>query len=114
VTDQKNARICNIDAVKYRLVRPTVSPRRSVHSDETAGWHLAVRTAVALSLVMVAVAYALRHFLDLSGAVIVALAFAAALPVGLALPAARLPIPKWLDDPDLWETDEECGDQIQA
>ena len=84
-------------------MRPTASPRRSVHTDETAGWHLAIRVAVASSLVMVAVAYALRHFLDVSSIVIVAIAIAVALPIGLALPAARLPIPTWLDDPDLWE-----------
>jgi hypothetical protein len=70
----------------------TPSPRHDAASLH-AGWHLAVRAALASSLLMVTLAYALRRFLDLDGRYIVGLAVMTGLFLGLHLPAARPPRP---------------------
>jgi hypothetical protein len=91
-----------------------VIPRRSVHIDEKAGWHLAVRVAVASSLIVVAIAYALKRFADVPSIAIVVLTVAIGLAIGLSLPAARLPIPRWLDDPELWEEKDDAFEDDDA
>jgi hypothetical protein len=86
------------------MVDPTTRPLRSDHHDMQAGWHLAVRVAVAVSILMVAVVYALKHFFGVSDLALVILTAAVGLPIGLSLPAARPPIPQWIDDPsDLFD-----------
>jgi uncharacterized membrane protein len=81
--------------------------RGSAQTDPAMAWHLVVRTAVAGSLVVVAIAYALHTFVKLSDTVIVAVIAVLGLAIGTRLPAATLPIPHWLVD----ETD---GDLIAS
>jgi hypothetical protein len=81
------------------MVEPTARPLRPAHIDVHAGWHLAVRVAVAATVLMVAVVYALKHFFGAPDIALVILTAVVGLPIGLSLPAARPPIPTWIDDP---------------
>jgi hypothetical protein len=80
------------------MVDPTTRPLRADHNDLTVGWHLAVRVAVAATLLMVAVAYALKHFFDVSDLVLVGLTALFGLAIGRSLPAAQPPLPRWVDE----------------
>jgi hypothetical protein len=70
------------------MVEPTDRPLRSDHDDLHAGWHLAVRVAVAATVLMVAVVYALKHFFGVPDVALVILTAVVGLPIGLSLPAA--------------------------
>jgi hypothetical protein len=89
------------------MVTNATTLRRSAETDPATAWQLVVRTAVAGSLVMVAMAFALHSFLQLSDGVIVAVIATVGLFIGSRLPAATPPIPHWLVD----ETD---GDPLAA
>jgi hypothetical protein len=61
-----------------------------------AGWRLAVRVATASSVLMVAVAVALQHFVGLADRYVLVLAIGVGLLLGAHLPAARPIRPAWL------------------
>jgi hypothetical protein len=73
----------------------TPSPRRHDAALHDA-WRLAVRVALASSVLMVALAFALHRFLGLADRYVVGLALAAGLLLGQHLPAARPARPEWL------------------
>ena len=89
------------------MVTSATTLRQSAYTDPARAWQLVVRTAVAGSLLVMAVAYALHTFLKLSDAVIVGVIAMLGLAIGTRLPAATPPIPHWLLD----ETD---GDTIPS
>jgi hypothetical protein len=80
------------------MVTNATALRRSAQSDPATAWQLVVRTAVAGSLVMMAIAFALHSFMKLSDGVIVAIIAVLGLAIGSRLPAAAPPIPHWLLD----------------
>jgi hypothetical protein len=80
------------------MVTNATTLRRSAQTDPTTAWQLVVRTAVAGSLVMMAIAFALRSFVQLSDGVIVGIIAMIGLFIGSRLPAATPPIPHWLLD----------------
>jgi hypothetical protein len=80
------------------MVTNATALRRSVQTDPATAWQLVVRTAVAGSLVMMAIAFALHNFVKLSDGVIVAVIAVLGLAIGIRLPAATPPIPQWLLD----------------
>jgi hypothetical protein len=80
------------------MVTNATALRRSAETDPATAWQLVVRTAVAGSLVMMAVAFALHNFVKLSDGVIVAVIAVLGLAIGSRLPAATPPIPHWLLD----------------
>jgi hypothetical protein len=80
------------------MVTNATTLRRSAQTDPATAWQLVVRTAVAGSLVMMAMAYALHSFLRLSDGVIVGIIAMLGLFIGSRLPAATPPIPHWLLD----------------
>jgi hypothetical protein len=80
------------------MVTNATALQRSAQTDPATAWQLVVRTAVAGSLVMMAVAFALHNFVKLSDGVIVAVIAVLGLAIGSRLPAATPPIPHWLLD----------------
>jgi hypothetical protein len=80
------------------MVTNATALRRSAPTDPATAWQLVVRTAVAGSLIMMAVAFALHNFVKLSDGVIVAVIAVLGLAIGSRLPAATPPIPHWLLD----------------
>ena len=80
------------------MVTNATALQRSAQTDPATAWHLVVRTAVAGSLVMMAIAFALHNFMNLSDGVIVAVIAMLGLAIGTRLPAATPPIPHWLLD----------------
>ncbi len=80
------------------MVTNATALRRSAQADPATAWQLVVRTAVAGSLVMMAIAFALHNFVKLSDGVIVAVVAMLGLAIGTRLPAATPPIPHWLLD----------------
>jgi hypothetical protein len=66
--------------------------------DPATAWQLVVRTAMAASIVTLALVYALRTFAHFADLPIVAVVAAIGLAVGTRLPAAQPPIPHWLMD----------------
>jgi hypothetical protein len=80
------------------MVTNATALRRSAQTDPTTAWQLVVRTAVAGSLVMMAMAFALHSFVKLSDGAIVAVIAVLGLVIGSRLPAATPPIPHWLLD----------------
>jgi hypothetical protein len=80
------------------MVEHTARSLGADHNDLTVGWHLAVRVAVAATLLMVAVAYALKHFFHVSDVVLVVLTAIVGIAIGRSLPAAQPPLPRWIDE----------------
>jgi hypothetical protein len=80
------------------MVTNATALRRSAETDPATAWQLVVRTAVAGSLVMMAIAFALHSFLRMSDGIIVAIIAMLGLFIGSRLPAATPPIPHWLLD----------------
>lgn len=82
------------------MVTTVTTLRSSAATNPATAWQLVVRTAVAASLIMMALAYALHTFVQLSDIVVVAIIATIGLVVGSLLPAATPPIPDWLLDED--------------
>ncbi len=71
---------------------------RSGKFDPSNAWQLVVRTAIGVSILSVAVVYALHTFIHTGDTVAVLLVGAGGLLIGSRLPAAQPPIPRWLMD----------------
>lgn len=83
------------------VTNATLSPR-SGNTETPSPWHVVVRVAVATTLVMMALAYALHTYVRLSDGLTVTVVASLGLLVGFRLPAAQPPIPHWLLDEDEW------------
>lgn len=96
------------------MVERTANPLRSDHDEMRANWPLVVRVAVAASLFIVALVFGLKHFFNVPDVFLVLLTAVLGLGIGSRLPAARPPIPQWLDPEDAWDDVEHTSAPFES